>query len=60
MPDVGERVAPGRPAQPWFNDTGHYWYPQTPEAGTKVPQLGVKIQVRSVSPTAITFWVSDK
>ena len=42
---VGESTAPGKLAQPWFNDTRTYWYADAPEAGVKIPKkLGVRIQ----------------
>ncbi len=58
--DVGQATAPGKPAQPLFNDAGHYWFAQAPEAGTKVPHLGVRIEVKSMTPAAMTILVTDK
>ncbi|MCX6372756.1 MAG: immune inhibitor A [Actinobacteria bacterium] len=58
---VGESVAPGKTAQPWFNDAWTYWFPESPEAGTKIPQnLGVRIQVRSMNADGMTIWVDNK
>jgi len=58
---VGESVAPGKAAQPWFNDAWTYWYPESPEAGTKIPKnLGVRIQVRSMDADGMTIWVDNK
>ena len=58
---VGESVAPGKTAQPWFNDAWTYWYAESPEAGTKIPQnLGVRIQVKSMDADGMTIWVDNK
>jgi immune inhibitor A len=58
---VAERVAPGKLAQPWFNDAGRYWYAESPEAGVKIPRnLGVRIQVRAMTSTGMTIWVDNK
>ena len=58
---VGESVAPGKGAAAWFNDAWMYWFPETPEAGVKIPQnLGVRIQVRSMNADSMTIWVDDK
>jgi immune inhibitor A len=58
---VGESVAPGKGAQAWFNDAWTYWFPETPEAGVKIPQnLGVRIQVKSMNADGMTIWVDNK
>ena len=58
---VGESVAPGKTAQPWFNDAWTYWYPESPAAGTKIPKnLGVRIQVKSMTADGMTIWVDNK
>ena len=58
---VGESVAPGKGAQAWFNDARTYWFPETPEAGVKIPQnLGVRIQVKSMNAGGMTIWVDNK
>jgi immune inhibitor A len=58
---VGESVAPGKTAQPWFNDAWTYWYPESPEAGVKIPRnLGVRIQVKSMNADGMTIWVDNK
>jgi len=58
---VAESVAPGKGAQPWFNDAWTYWFPETPEAGVKIPQnLGVRIQVKSMNADGMTIWVDNK
>jgi immune inhibitor A len=58
--NVGERIAPGKRAQPWFKDSNTYWYPETPVAGVKLPKLGVRIQVKAMSSSAMTIWVDNK
>jgi len=35
----------GRDAQPVFDDTKKYWYPELPNHGVKLPAVGVKIRV---------------
>jgi immune inhibitor A len=58
---VGETVAPGKTAQPWFNDAWTYWYPESPAAGTKIPRnLGVRIQVKTMNADSMTIWVDNK
>lgn len=58
--DVGERVAPGKPAAALFDDRRQYWFPQTPESGVRVPaKLGVRIRVKSASADAMTIWVDN-
>ena len=42
----------GQAAQPLFNDTKQYWYPELPNHGVKLPAVGVKIRVQSVSGTS--------
>ena len=58
--DVGQETAPGKAAQPLFNDSWQYWYAQAPEAGTRIPHLGVRIEVKSMTPSGITISVTDK
>ena len=36
----------GKQAQPLFDDSRAYWYPQTPDTGVKVPVNGVDIRVQ--------------
>ena len=58
---VGESVAPGKGAQTWFNDAWTYWFPETPEAGVKIPKnLGVRIRVKSMDADGMTIWVDNK
>jgi len=58
---VGESVAPGKGAHAWFKDTRTYWFPETPEAGVKIPKnLGVRIQVKSMNAGGMTIWVDNK
>lgn len=57
----GESVVPGKGAQTWFKDTWTYWFPETPEAGVKIPKnLGVRIQVKSMNADGMTIWVDNK
>jgi immune inhibitor A len=57
---IGENIAPGKLAQPWFNDTWKYWYPEAPDAGVKIPaKLGVRIQVKSMNADGMTIWVDN-
>ena len=57
---IGESTAPGKLAQPWFNDTRTYWYAEAPEAGVKIPRnLGVRIHVKSMTPDLMTIWVDN-
>jgi len=58
---VDENVAPGKGAQAWFKDTWTYWFPETPEAGVKIPKnLGVRIQVKSMNAGGMTIRVDNK
>ena len=57
--NVGERDAVGKLAQPWFNDARAYWYATAPEAGVKLPKLGVRIQVKAMTPSSMTIWVDN-
>jgi immune inhibitor A len=57
---IGERTVPGKLAQPWFKDSRTYWYAEAPEAGVKIPKdLGVRIQVKSMTPDLMTIWVDN-
>ena len=58
--NVGERTAPGKLAQPWFKDSRTYWYADAPEAGVKLPKLGVRVKVKSMSSSAMYVWVDNK
>lgn len=58
--DLGERTAPGKGAQSWFNDTWKYWRPEIPTSGVKVPRLGVRIQVRTMDAKGMTLWVDNR
>ena len=48
----------GQAAQPLFNDTKQYWYPELPNHGVKLPAVGVKIRVQSVSGTTMKIRVT--
>ena len=59
--NVGERIARGKLAQPWFDDTHTYWFADDPEAGVMIPRrLGVRIHVRAASSRVMTLWVDNR
>lgn len=43
----------GQAAQPLFDDTKQYWYPELPNHGVKVPTTGTKIKVLEQKGTSI-------
>ncbi|MFD2763725.1 immune inhibitor A domain-containing protein [Micromonospora eburnea] len=43
----------GQDAQPVFNDTKQYWYPELPNHGVKLPAVGVKITVQQQKGTSM-------
>ncbi|WP_184539536.1 immune inhibitor A domain-containing protein [Micromonospora polyrhachis] len=43
----------GQAAQPLFDDTKQYWYPQLPNHGVKLPATGTKIRVLDEDGTSI-------
>jgi immune inhibitor A len=43
----------GQAAQPLFDDTKQYWYPELPNHGVKLPAVGVKIKVVDVNGTSM-------
>ncbi|MFG1954204.1 immune inhibitor A domain-containing protein [Micromonospora sp. NPDC048830] len=43
----------GQAAQPLFDDTKQYWYPELPNHGVKVPATGTKIRVLEQDGTSI-------
>ncbi|MFF5072059.1 immune inhibitor A domain-containing protein [Micromonospora olivasterospora] len=43
----------GQAAQPLFDDTKQYWYPELPNHGVKVPATGTKIRVLEQKGTSI-------
>jgi immune inhibitor A len=50
----------GRKARATFDDRGRYWYPQTPEAGVKVPRHGVRIEVTGDRGSTTRIAVSQR
>jgi immune inhibitor A len=57
---VAESTAPGRAAQPKFNDARTYWYDDAPEAGVKIPRnLGVRVVVKSMRAETMTVHVDN-
>lgn len=50
----GKEVAiTGQPAQPLFDDTRPYWYPEAPGTGVKLRAVGVGLQVLSQKGTSM-------
>ncbi|MGV9807600.1 immune inhibitor A domain-containing protein [Micromonospora chersina] len=43
----------GQAAQPLFDDTKQYWYPELPNHGVKLPAAGVKIKVLEQDGTSL-------
>ncbi|MGR6316748.1 immune inhibitor A [Micromonospora soli] len=43
----------GQAAQPLFDDTKQYWYPELPNHGVKLPAAGVKIKVLKQDGTSL-------
>ncbi len=43
----------GQAAQPLFDDTKQYWYPELPNHGVKLPATGVKIRVLEQNGTSL-------
>jgi immune inhibitor A len=57
---VAESTAPGKAAQPKFNDANTYWYADAPEAGVKIPKnMGVRITVKSMGSETMTIWIDN-
>ncbi|GAA4171454.1 immune inhibitor A [Phytohabitans flavus] len=48
----------GQDAQPLFDDTKPYWYPELPNHGVKLPAIGVKIRVVDVEGTSMKIRIS--
>jgi immune inhibitor A len=55
----GEQIAPGKRAQPWFNDANTWWYAAAGDAGTKIPRLGVRMHVVSQTSTGLKVWIDN-
>jgi immune inhibitor A len=49
----------GQNAQPVFDDRNSYWDPAIPTAGVKVPNAGVRIQVRQQDGTSMRIRISS-
>jgi immune inhibitor A len=56
----GAQIIPGKKAQPWFDDSKTWWYPEAWDAGVKIQKLGVRIQVKSQTADAMKIWVDNK
>ena len=50
----------GLPAQPLFDDTGTYWFAQTPTTGVVLPATGTTIRVLKQSGTSMKVEVGKK
>ena len=48
----------GQAAQPLFDDTKQYWYPELPNHGVKLPATGTKIRVLDEDGTSIKIRIS--
>jgi hypothetical protein len=49
----------GQNAQPVFDETRPYWFPEIPQSGVKVPDTGTRIRVASVDGTSMRIRVSS-
>jgi immune inhibitor A len=49
----------GQYAQPVFDDSRPYWFPEIPQTGVKVPDTGTRIRVASVDGTSMRIRVSS-
>jgi immune inhibitor A len=48
----------GQNAQPVFDDSRQYWYPETPTTGVQVPDTGTRIRVLSEDGTSMRIRIS--
>jgi bacillopeptidase F (M6 metalloprotease family) len=49
----------GQNAQPVFDDSRPYWFPENPQTGVKVPDTGTRIRVASVDGTSMRIRVNS-
>jgi immune inhibitor A len=49
----------GQPANPVFDDSKQYWFPDQPTAGVKVPNAGVRIRLLKTKGTSATIRVES-
>ena len=49
----------GQAAQPTFDDSRTYWYPDLPGAGVKVPNAGVRMKVLETKGTSMKIRISS-
>jgi immune inhibitor A len=49
----------GQAAQPVFDDSNQYWYPEIPMTGVKVPNAGVRIKVLKTNGTSMDIRISS-
>jgi immune inhibitor A len=57
---VGERTTPGKAAHATFNDADTWWFAQAPEAGVKLPKLGVRIKIKAMNSDYLRVWIDNK
>jgi immune inhibitor A len=57
---VGESTATGKSARATFDDSRTWWYAEAPEAGVKIPRLGVRIKVKAMNSERLVVWVDNK
>jgi immune inhibitor A len=50
----------GQAAQPTFDDSRQYWYPEIPGVGVKVPDAGVRMRVTGVDGTTLTVRITGR
>ncbi|CAA9354253.1 MAG: putative secreted protease [uncultured Nocardioidaceae bacterium] len=50
----------GRPGQPMFRDDRRWWYPETPTANVKVPNVGVSMNVFNIDGTSLDVRVWNR
>ncbi|GAA3393165.1 immune inhibitor A domain-containing protein [Cryptosporangium minutisporangium] len=50
----------GQRPQPVFDDSRQYWFPELPQAGVKVPKIGVRLGVTGESGPRITVELSRR
>lgn len=56
---VGESTATGKAARATFDDARTWWYAEAPEAGVKLPRLGVRIRVKAMNSERLIVWVDN-
>jgi immune inhibitor A len=59
MPNGQPSYSRGQDAVPVFDDSRSYWDPQQPNVGVRVPNAGVRIQVRKQDGTSMRIKISS-